>query len=107
MNLLPRLARVLGPALLCAIVATACRNNEQGTRPDAAFTPYIPAFTAGHISARAPIIVRVASGQRWRDSSATALQHLFDLEPSVKGRVQMNDELTVGFVPEERPSSCA
>jgi len=102
MNLLPRLARVLGPALLCAFVATACRNNEKGTKPDAAFTPYIPAFTAGHVSARAPIIVRIASGQRWQDSSATALQELFDLSPSVKGKVQMHDELTVAFVPDER-----
>jgi len=102
MNLLPRLARVLGPAVLCAFVGTACRNNEKGTRPDAAFTPYIPAFTSGHISARSPIIIRIASGQRWRDSSATALQKLFDLSPSVKGRTELRDELTIAFVPEER-----
>ena len=99
---LPRLSRALGLAVLCAFVLSACRNNEKGAKPDAAFTPYIPAFTAGHISARAPIIVRIASGQRWRDSSATALQKLFDLSPSVKGTVQMHDELTLAFVPDER-----
>ncbi|MBK9175740.1 MAG: hypothetical protein IPM46_05260, partial [Flavobacteriales bacterium] len=65
-------------------------------------TPYIPAFTAGHISARSPIIVRIASGQRWRDSLATAIQKLFDLSPSVKGTVQWRDELTLAFVPEAR-----
>lgn len=98
----PRLSRALGLAVLCAAALTACRNNEKGTRPDAAFTPYIPAFTAGHISARSPILVRIAEGQRWRDSSATALQKLFDLSPGVKGRVELRDELTIAFVPDER-----
>ncbi|MBL0128529.1 MAG: hypothetical protein IPP83_13975 [Flavobacteriales bacterium] len=30
-------------------------RQQQRIEPDVAFTPYIPAFTAGHISARAPI----------------------------------------------------
>ena len=102
MNLLPRLVRVPGYTVLCAVLLFACRNNEKGTRPDAAFTPYIPAYTAGHISARSPIIVRVAPGQTWKDSSQASLQKLFDLSPSVKGTVRFTDELTLAFQPDER-----
>ncbi|MBK7945781.1 MAG: hypothetical protein IPJ85_10925 [Flavobacteriales bacterium] len=102
MNLLPRLVRVPGYTVLCAVLLFACRNNEKGTRPDAAFTPYIPAYTAGHISARSPIIVRVATGQTWKDSSQASLQKLFDLSPSVKGTVRFTDELTLAFQPDER-----
>jgi uncharacterized protein YfaS (alpha-2-macroglobulin family) len=99
---LPRPARATVFALLCILALAACHTNEKGTRPDAAFTPYIPAFTAGHISARSPIIVRIAEGQIWRDSSAAAVQSLFALSPQVKGTVQWQDELTLAFVPGER-----
>lgn len=99
---LPRSSRALGLALLCASVAPACRNNEPGTRPDAAFTPYITAFTAGHISARSPIVVRIADGQAWKDSSQAAIQKLFDITPGVKGSVRFHDELTLAFEPAER-----
>lgn len=102
MPCLPRLSRELGFVLLCSLTFAACRNHDSGKGPDAAFAPYVPAFTAGHISARSPILVRIATGQRWRDSSAAAIQGLFDLSPSVKGTVSWHDDLTIAFAPDER-----
>ena len=97
-----RSLRVTRNAALATLVLIGCRSQDATITPDAAFTPYIPAFTAGHISARSPILVRIADDQRWRDSSETALQGLFDLDPSVKGTVRWHDELTLAFVPDER-----
>lgn len=96
------LKRVLWHALFCMLLLGACRSGERKIQPDAAFTPYIPAFTAGRISARAPILVRVAEDQRWRDTSETAIQKLFDLEPKVQGTVRWHDERTLAFQPNER-----
>jgi uncharacterized protein YfaS (alpha-2-macroglobulin family) len=83
------------------LLFNACRTQDP-IAPDAAFTPYIPAFTTGHISARSPILVRVAEGQRWRDTSETAIQQLFRLEPSVKGSTYWHDDHTLAFRPNER-----
>lgn len=98
-----RRARVMLHAALVALVLLAgCRSQDAPFAPDAAFTPYIPAFTAGHISARAPILVRIAEGQTWKDSSATAIQELFDLDPDVDGTVRWHDQQTLAFQPAER-----
>ena len=94
--------RVFLRAACIALVLTSCRSQDAKLAPDAAFTPYIPAFTAGHISARVPILVRIASDQQWRDSSTAAIQDLFDLKPHVDGTVRWQDELTLAFHPNER-----
>ncbi len=99
---LPRFSRALGLAVACTLVLDACTTRDAHIQPDAAFTPYIPAFTAGHISARSPILVHIADGQRWRDTTKAAIQDLFDLDPGVKGTVQWEDDRTLAFVPAER-----
>ncbi|MCB0771528.1 MAG: hypothetical protein KDC00_14100, partial [Flavobacteriales bacterium] len=89
-------------ALLLTIVLVGCRSQEEPFAPDAAFTPYIPAFTTGHISARSPILVRIAQDQRWKDTSDAAIQKLFELDPSVSGTVRWEDDHTLSFQPAER-----
>lgn len=85
------------------VLALASCQSEQGTiEPDAAFTPYIPAFTAGHISARSPIILNISEGQRWKDTTQTAIQKVFQLTPKVEGTVAWIDERTLAFRPQER-----
>lgn len=97
-----RSLRVTRYATFYALVLAGCRSQDATITPDAAFTPYIPAFTAGHISARAPILVRISDDQRWRDTSASAIQGVFALDPGVRGTVKFHDDLTLAFVPEER-----
>lgn len=98
----PPWSRVHGHALCIALLLTACRQPDAPLVPDAAFTPYIPAFTTGHISARAPIIIRIAEGQQWRDTSHAGIQDLFDLDPAVEGTVHWQDQQTLVFQPAER-----
>lgn len=98
-----RRSRVITRTLLALpVLLAACQPKPGDVKPDAAFTPYIPAFTAGHIPARSAILVRIAPGQTFLDSSATAIQELFDLEPSVEGTVSWSDHLTLSFQPNER-----
>ncbi|MBL7952735.1 MAG: hypothetical protein JNM62_13570 [Flavobacteriales bacterium] len=100
---LPRRARVMLHAALVALILLAgCRSQDASFTPDTAFTPYIPAFTAGHISARASILVRIADGQQWKDSSNAAIQDLFDMDPDVEGTVHWHDQGTLAFQPSER-----
>ncbi|MDQ3099805.1 MAG: hypothetical protein M3R08_00340, partial [Bacteroidota bacterium] len=63
--------RVITHALLIVLVFAGCRSRNERIEPDPAFTPYIPAFTSGHISARSPILVRIFDDQRWLDTSST------------------------------------
>lgn len=84
------------------VLLAACHREHPVIKPDLAFTPYIPAFTAGHIPARAPILIRIADAQTFKDSSAEGLSKLFDLDPSVEGTVTWTDHLTLSFQPKER-----
>ncbi|MBL8000727.1 MAG: hypothetical protein JNL05_02090 [Flavobacteriales bacterium] len=98
----PVRTRAIAHTLLLALLLAACSDRDKHIRPDSAFIPYIPAFTAGHIPARSPILVRIAEGQTWRDSSQAALQQLFELDPSTEGTVTWHDHLTLAFTPKER-----
>jgi alpha-2-macroglobulin len=90
---------VPGLLLLLTFLIAGCRSDEGRIEPDEAFTPYISAFTAGHIPARAPILIRIADDQRWRDSSAATIQKLFSLSPNVDGTVSWQDDRTLAFRP--------
>ena len=98
----PSRSYLTGIVLLCALAVGSCRSNQGTISPDAAFTPYIPAFTAGHIPARAPILVSVAEGQRWKDTTELSIQEVFSLEPKVDGTVSWIDERTLAFQPNGR-----
>lgn len=107
---MPRMHTLLrvSPArtFLCLFAAvllwSGCQKPQAAFKPDPAFTPYVRAFTAGYISARSPILVRIAEDQRWKDTTEAALQQLFRLEPAVKGKVQLSDPRTLVFTPEQR-----
>ncbi len=86
-------------AIPVALALSGCDREQAVVKPDAAFTPYIPAFTAGHIPARSAILVRIADGQTYKDSTLAAIQELFDLEPDVDGTVAWSDRSTLSFQP--------
>ena len=88
--------------LLVALLLSGCRSNHGPERPSAAFAPYVPAFTSGHISARSPVLVKIAEGLALKDTSHAALQDLFTLSPSTDGSVNWQDDHTLAFVPAKR-----
>ncbi len=97
-----RRTRVIACTLSLPVLLAACHREHTPIKPDAAFTPYISAFTMGHISARSPILVRLADGLTYKDSSTTAIAKLFDLDPSVEGTVSWSDRNTLSFLPAQR-----
>lgn len=103
MHLLFRASRsLLLPSILLLSLATGCRKDQPPARPDDAFTPYIQAFTGGHVPALSPVRVRLADGLALKDTSAEALQSLFSLTPSVDGSVYWQDGRTLVFRPAAR-----
>lgn len=87
---------------LLSILISACGTDQETIRPDTAFTPYITAFTAGHVSARSPVLISIADGQSWKDTAGMALEGLFELDPKVQGTVSWQDRNTLAFQPTER-----
>ena len=87
-------------ALSLALFFAAC-SRPPLPRPDPAFAPYITAFTAGPVSASAPVLVRLAEGLTFTDTSTAKLASLFELDPTVEGGVRWHDARTLAFVPKE------
>ncbi|MEO5584563.1 MAG: MG2 domain-containing protein, partial [Flavobacteriales bacterium] len=98
----PRLFPAILIPILLLFLASGCQRETLPIRPDAAFAPYVSAFTAGHISARASVRVRIAEGVSLKDTTENALQELFSLSPSVEGVVSWQDAHTLAFQPRER-----
>lgn len=88
--------------LLVITLLAACSKPAAIPLPDPAFGQYVAAFTAGHISARAPIKVQLTAGIQLNDTSQQALQQLFTLKPSTPGTVSWEDAHTLVFQPAER-----
>lgn len=84
------------------LVVPACRTGTGRQKPDAAFIPYIPAFSTGHLSARSAIRVQLADGLALKDTSMATLQGLFTLEPKAEGLVSWTDARTLAFTPSSR-----
>ena len=95
-----RTARLL-PAL-ALLVLFSCNRNQAPLRPSDAFVPYVRAYTNGHISARAPIRIRLAEGLILKDTAQAALQQLIELDPSAEGTVHWEDAHTLAFQPAMR-----
>jgi uncharacterized protein YfaS (alpha-2-macroglobulin family) len=89
-------------ALAALLILPACNKEAAFQRPGSEFVPYVQAFTAGHISARAPVLVRFNEGVALKDTSDAALQQLFQLDPKTDGVVRWEDAHTLAFQPRER-----
>lgn len=86
---------------LATVLLFAACSRPPLPRPDPAFAPYITAFTAGPVSASSPVLVRLAEGLAFTDTSAAKLHTLFELDPAVDGSVRWHDARTLAFVPKE------
>lgn len=82
------------------LLLSACQ--DKAPMPDAAYAPYVTAFTTGHVPATDPILVRLAEDIRYNDTTNATLQRLFKSDPAVAGTVTWQDERTLAFRPAER-----
>ncbi|MEZ4756750.1 MAG: MG2 domain-containing protein [Flavobacteriales bacterium] len=84
------------------IYLAACSEPYAPTLPPASFGRYVEAFTAGNISARSAILVRIAEGAPWKDTSSLQLDRILRIDPAVPGTVRWRDRRTLAFEPAER-----
>jgi uncharacterized protein YfaS (alpha-2-macroglobulin family) len=74
------------------------KKGDENISPD--YNPYVEAFTAGDISVKSSVVLRL-SEPSFIDPDEFTGENLFDISPSVKGKTQMQNPLTFVFVPDE------
>jgi uncharacterized protein YfaS (alpha-2-macroglobulin family) len=83
-----------------ALFLVSCKSGQNDEIVTPGYNPYIEAFTSGDISVKSNIVVELSEPSRL-DSEESISEALFDISPSVKGNVQMLNNRTFAFVPEE------
>jgi uncharacterized protein YfaS (alpha-2-macroglobulin family) len=84
-----------------ALFLVSCKFGQDGNEnisPN--YNPYVEAFTSGDISVKSNIILQL-SEPSYLDPDEFTDENLFDISPSVKGYVQMQNDRTFVFVPNE------
>jgi len=81
----------------------ACKDKNSAPPPiDSAFTNYIKGFTAGVVSNRASIKIRLAEVNLKAKSSEEVSKDVFDFSPDIDGKAFWVDNQTIEFRPENR-----
>lgn len=84
------------------LVLTRSKKSEVHFAHDAAFDPYISAYTAGEIHRTSGVQVRFARNMVPFDAVGKALpENPFHFEPKISGTVQWKNPRTLEFVPEK------
>ncbi|MDR1130388.1 MAG: hypothetical protein LBK96_05360 [Prevotellaceae bacterium] len=79
----------------------SCKSGQSDENISPSYNPYIEAFTSGDISVKSSIIVQL-SEPSYLDSEESVSNELFDISPSVKGNIQMLNNRSFAFVPDEK-----
>ncbi len=88
--------------LVPAILFFSCDNgNEKQDTPTVQFAGYVGYYTAGVISTRSAVRVRLAQAPETVPAGQTAEAGLLTFSPAVKGRLLWEDATTLVFHPEE------
>ena len=98
-----RKALVAANILLVAVfllLNTSCNRNRKLRKPDAAFAPYITAYTGGIVSAYSDVKIRFAD-----EVADTTIDlnkgDLFTIYPKVEGKLVWADAFTLQFKPDK------
>jgi uncharacterized protein YfaS (alpha-2-macroglobulin family) len=83
-----------------ALLLMSCKPSQTDEIVTPEYNPYIEAFTAGDISVKSNIVVQLSEPSRL-DPEEPISEVLFDISPSVKGSVQMLNNRTFAFIPNE------
>ena len=85
-------------ALFASILS--CTTNEQKNIPDVAYSEYVRAYTAGHISRTAPIRI-VLNSQKIKVGAQEVDQDWLKISPSIPGELRWVENNILEFMPEE------
>lgn len=85
-------------AVVLLLSAPACNRNRKLRNPDPAFAKYVTAYTGGIVSAYSDIKIRFA--EEVADTSLD-LESIFDISPSVDGKLFWADAYTLEFKPDK------
>lgn len=91
--------------LLCALVllhACSHKSDKDFNSDPSLFKPFITAYTAGIVPVSSDIRIQLAfSKKEWKPNQQLD-QSLFDISPSVEGKVVALSSNTVAFIPEKK-----
>ncbi len=85
---------LLAGAMLLAMTVSCI--STPGSAPDAAFAPYVKAYTGGYVSEQSPIRIELATAVPMEAQT----EDLFSFTPSLKGSTRWLSPTSVEFVPE-------
>jgi uncharacterized protein YfaS (alpha-2-macroglobulin family) len=86
--------------IIFALFLISCKSKQGDENISPDYNPYVEAFTAGDISVKSSVVLRL-SEPSYIDPDEFTGENLFDISPSVKGKTQMQNSLTFVFVPDE------
>ncbi|MDR0559205.1 MAG: hypothetical protein LBG92_03490, partial [Prevotellaceae bacterium] len=83
------------------LLAVSCKS-KQGANSGSSqeYNPYVVAFTSGNVSVKSSIAVQLYEETAY-DPDDEVRDKLFDISPSVSGKIRMLDKKTFVFVPDE------
>ena len=94
--------KALLPFLAFLTIFAACSDKNEALPPiDPAFTNYIRGFTAGVISNKSTIKIKLAEANP-KAVEGEEISGIFDFSPDIEGKAIWIDDKTVEFIPTER-----
>lgn len=85
--------------LLAMMVTFSCDTPSERKHPGPEYSAYVASYTAGIITSRAEVIVRLNNTSLLQDSED--IQDLFEFSPSINGKVELNGDREFNFIPDK------
>ncbi|MDR3246570.1 MAG: Ig-like domain-containing protein [Prevotellaceae bacterium] len=86
---------------LFALFFVSCKSKQNtDTDSSPSYNPYVEGFTSGDISVKSSIAILLSEPSDL-DADDVVTENLFNISPSVKGQIQMLNNRTFTFVPDE------
>jgi len=80
----------------------SCKTKQNGDAPVSPdYNPYVSAFTSGSISVKSSIVAQLSEPSTTYKEGDAISDNLFEISPSVKGKIEMLDSRTFVFVPDD------
>lgn len=95
--------KCLLPLLAFFTLILSCGDKKESLPPiDPAFTNYIRGFTAGVVSNKTTIKIKLAEANPKAQAGEEVSEDVFDFSPDIEGRTVWVDNTTLEFIPDSR-----